>query len=60
MNHKTSYIRHDPVSARVVYKAQVILRVLGAGAARAFMRGMGLEPAIIERVLRAPQGKLRR
>jgi hypothetical protein len=55
-----SYIRRDPVTARVIYKAQVILRVLGPGAARAFMRGMGLEPSLVERVLLAPQGKLRR
>jgi hypothetical protein len=60
MNHKTTYVRHDPVTARVVYKAQVILRVLGAGAARAFMRGMGLEPSLIERVLAAPEDNLRR
>jgi hypothetical protein len=55
-----SYTRRDPVTARVIYKAQVILRVLGAGAARAFMKGMQLDAALIERVLGAPQGKLRR
>jgi hypothetical protein len=55
-----SYIRRDPVTARVIYKAQVILRLLGPGAARAFMKGMRLEAELIERVLRAPQGKLRR
>ncbi len=55
-----AYIRRDPVTARAVYKAQVILRVLGPGAARAFMKGMRMEPALIERVLRAPLGKLRR
>ena len=55
-----TYTRRDPVTARVIYKAQVILRVLGAGAARAFMRGMRLDAALIERVLRAPQGGLRR
>jgi hypothetical protein len=55
-----SYTRRDPVTARAVYKAQVILRLLGTGAARAFMRGMRMEPELIERVLRAPQGKLRR
>lgn len=60
MNHKVSYTRHDPVTARVVYKAQVILRVLGPGAARAFMKGMRLDPALIERVLKAPIGMLRR
>jgi hypothetical protein len=54
------YIRRDPLTARVIYKAQVILRVLGSGAARAFMKGMRLDPGLIERVLRAPQGKLRR
>jgi hypothetical protein len=48
------------VTARVIYKAQAILRVLGAGAARAFMKGMQLDTALIERVLGAPQGKLRR
>jgi hypothetical protein len=55
-----TYTRRDPVTAKLIYKAQVILRVLGPGAARAFMRGMGLEPSLIERVLLAPQGKLRR
>ena len=55
-----SYTRRDEATARVIYKAQVILRVLGAAAARTFMRGMQLDPALIERVLRAPQGKLRR
>jgi hypothetical protein len=55
-----TYSRRDPVTARVIYKAQVILRVLGPGAARAFMRGMRLEPSVIERVLGAPLGKLRR
>ena len=55
-----TYTRRDPVTARVIYKAQVILRLLGPGAARAFMRGMRLEPSVIERVLAAPQGMLRR
>jgi hypothetical protein len=55
-----AYRRRDPVTARVIYKAQVILRLLGPGAARAFMRGMRLAPSVIERVLAAPQGKLRR
>jgi hypothetical protein len=55
-----TYIRRDPVTARAVYKAQVILRLLGPGAARAFMKGMRMDPALIERVLRAPTGKLRR
>ena len=41
----TSYTRRDPVTARVVYKAEVILRLLGPGAARAFMRGMRLDAA---------------
>jgi hypothetical protein len=55
-----TYKRRDPVTARVIYKAQVILRLLGPGAARAFMRGMRLEPSVIERVLAAPQAMLRR
>jgi hypothetical protein len=57
---RMSYIRRDPLTARVIYKAQVILRVLGPGAARAFMKGMRLEASLIERVLRAPQDSLRR
>lgn len=56
----TTYTRRDPVTARVVYKAEVILRLLGPGAARAFMRGMRLDAALIERVLHAQQGALRR
>jgi hypothetical protein len=55
-----TYTRRDPVTARVIYKAQVLLRLLGPGAARAFMRGMRLEPSVIERVLAAPQAMLRR
>jgi hypothetical protein len=55
-----TYSRRDPMTARVIYKAQVILRVLGPGAARAFMRGMRLEASLIERVLLAPGNKLRR
>lgn len=55
-----SYTRRDPVTARAVYKAQVVLRLLGPGAARAFMRGMRLDARLIERVLREPAGKLRR
>jgi hypothetical protein len=55
-----SYTRRDPVTARVIYKAQVVLRLLGRGAARTFMKGMRLEAALIERVLREPDGKLRR
>jgi hypothetical protein len=60
VKHKVAYTRCDPVTARVIYKAQVILRLLGPGAARAFMKGMRLDAALIERVLRAPQGMLRR
>jgi hypothetical protein len=60
VKHKVSYTRHDPVTARVVYKAQVILRVLGPGAARAFMKGMRLDPALITRVLAAHEETLRR
>ena len=55
-----TYTRRDPVTARIIYKAQVILRVLGPGAARAFMRGMRVDAALIERVLQARDGKLRR
>ena len=55
-----SYTRRDPVTARVIYKAQVILRILGRGAARAFMRTMRLDAALIERVLGAQQDTLRR
>jgi hypothetical protein len=60
VNQKISYTRRDPATARAIYKAQVILRVLGPGAARAFMKGMRLKQALIERVLRAPRERLRR
>jgi hypothetical protein len=60
LKHKLTYTRRDPASARLIYKAQLILRLLGPGAARAFMKGMRLDAALIERVLRAPQGMLRR
>jgi hypothetical protein len=55
-----NYSRRDPVTARIIYKAQVILRLLGPGAARAFMKTMRLEPRLIERVLLEPRHKLRR
>jgi len=55
-----SYIRRDPVTARVIYKAQVILRILGKGAARTFMKTMRLDATLIERVLGAQQHALRR
>lgn len=60
MNHKVTYMRRDPVTARLIYKAQVILRILGPGAARAFMRTMRLDAALIERVLGAQRDALRR
>jgi len=60
VSQKVSYTRRDPGTARAIYKAQVILRLLGPGAARAFMKGRRLAPALIERVLRAPVGMLRR
>jgi hypothetical protein len=60
VNHKVSYTRRDPITARAIYKAQVILRILGPVAARAFMKGMRLDPALIERVLAAPRDRLRR
>ena len=55
-----SYTRRDPVKARAVYKAQAVRRVLGVGAARAFMKGMRLDAALIERVLAASRERLRR
>jgi len=55
-----SYIRRDPVTARVIYKAQAILRILGKGAARTFMKTRRLDAALIERVLGAQRHALRR
>ena len=67
MNHprpggvdRMSYIRRDPVTARVIYKAQAILRILGKGAARTFMKTRRLDAALIERVLGAQRHALRR
>ena len=54
------YTRRDPVTARLVYKAQLILRLLGPAPAFAFMKGMGMDAALIQRVLRSPRGMLRR
>jgi hypothetical protein len=54
------YTRRDPVTARAVYKAQLILRLLGPGVALAFMKGVRMDRALIERVLRSPRGMLRR
>jgi hypothetical protein len=55
-----SYSRRDPVKARAVYKAQAVRRVLGEGAARAFLKGMRLDTALIERVLAGSGERLRR
>jgi hypothetical protein len=55
-----AYVRRDPVSTRVVYRAQVVLRILGPAAARAFMKSMRLDATLIERVLRGSRSTLRR
>jgi hypothetical protein len=60
MNHKVAYTRRDPVTARLVYRAQVVLRILGPGAARAFMKSMRLDAALVERVLDGARSTLRR
>jgi hypothetical protein len=55
-----SYVRRDPAMTRVVYRAQVVLRILGPAAARAFMKGMRLDATLIERVLGGARSTLRR
>ena len=55
-----AYVRRDPATSRVVYRAQVVLRILGPTAARAFMKSMRLDATLIERVLGGARSTLRR
>jgi steroid 5-alpha reductase family enzyme len=54
------YVRRNQKMSKLVYRAQVIRHVFGVKAARMFMRLMGVDAAVAQRVLRSPSSKLRR
>jgi hypothetical protein len=60
VNHAPELLRRDFSNARRVYRAQIIRHAFGPGAARIFMKSLKFAPALIERVLSASDGKLRR
>jgi hypothetical protein len=53
-------VRRNFHRARWVYRAQIVHHAFGGRAASLFMQALKLEPALIERVLLSPAGKLRR
>jgi hypothetical protein len=60
MKNQPDFVRQDFHCARWVYRAQIVHHAFGARAAGMFMRALQLEPALIDRILLAPAGKLRR
>jgi steroid 5-alpha reductase family enzyme len=54
------YVRRNQQMSKLVYRSQVVRNVFGANAARMFMRLMGVDAIVAQRVLRAPLSKLRR
>jgi hypothetical protein len=56
----TRYVRRNLGMSRAVYRAQLIHRTCGPGAARAFMRVMKVDAAVAERVIHSSRHWLRR
>jgi steroid 5-alpha reductase family enzyme len=54
------YVRRNQKMSKLVYRSQVIRDVFGVNAARIFMKLMGVDAVVAERVLRSPTSKLRR
>jgi hypothetical protein len=54
------YVRRNQQMSKLVYRAQVVRNVFGAGAARIFMKLMGVDAVVAQRVLRSPLSGLRR
>jgi hypothetical protein len=54
------YVRYDQKTSTLVYRAQLVRDLFGAGAARFFMRLMKVAPGVARRVLQSPKSKLRR
>jgi hypothetical protein len=56
----TRYARRNLGMSKAVYRAQLIHRTCGPGAARAFMRVMKVDAAVAERVIHSSRHWLRR
>jgi hypothetical protein len=54
------YVRYDQKTSTLVYRAQLVRDLFGAGAARLFMRLMKVAPDVARRVLESPKSRLRR
>jgi hypothetical protein len=54
------YVRYDQKTSTLVYRAQLVRDLFGAGAAQLFMRLMKVTPDVARRVLQAHKSKLRR
>jgi hypothetical protein len=54
------YVRRNQKMSRLVYRSQVVRDVFGANAARIFMKLMGVDAIVAQRVLRSPLSELRR
>jgi steroid 5-alpha reductase family enzyme len=54
------YVRRNQQMSKLVYRSQVVRDVFGTNAARMFMKLMGVDAIVAQRVLRAPLSKLRR
>jgi hypothetical protein len=46
--------------SKLVYRSQVVRNVFGAKAARIFMKLVGVDATVAQRVLRSPLSRLRR
>jgi hypothetical protein len=54
------YVRYDQKTSTLVYRAQLVRDLFGAGAARLFMRLMKVDPLVARRVMQSPKSRLRR
>ena len=54
------YVRYDQKTSTLVYRAQLVRDLFGAGAAQLFMRLMKVDPGVARRVLNSPKSRLRR
>jgi hypothetical protein len=54
------YVRCNQRMSKLVYRSQVVRDVFGARAAGIFMKLMGVDASVAQRVLRSPLSRLRR
>jgi steroid 5-alpha reductase family enzyme len=54
------YVRRNQKMSKLVYRSQVVRDVFGAKAAGIFMKLMGVDATVAQRVLRSPLSELRR